>query len=181
MGGWTRRMGWLAMLVAGCAGEGARGRAPMAVSAPAAPPPGAAAPDATAASTAAPDASRGAAAAGAAAPDAAAPPPDPRKPTLELAFAGDVMFGRYVETGFREIPAIDHDPFAAVAQLLDSDFTLVNLEAPILRQRPARSPHGTRMKFVATPAQVARLVGANVDGVTLANNHAWDMRLPGVR
>jgi poly-gamma-glutamate capsule biosynthesis protein CapA/YwtB (metallophosphatase superfamily) len=108
------------------------------------------------------------------------PRPDLRADTLDLAFAGDVMFGRYVKDGFREIPAERHDPFRYVAALLDSDFTMVNLETPILRRPPKRSPYGTRFRFVTTKARAARLVGGNIDAVTLANNHAYDMRLAGV-
>ncbi len=107
--------------------------------------------------------------------------PDLRKATLDLAFAGDVMFGRYQKSGFSAIEAENYDVFAKVAGILDSDFTMINLETPILRAPPDASPWGTRMRFVATPARVATLVGANVDAVTIANNHAWDMHDDGVR
>jgi len=108
------------------------------------------------------------------------PAPDLRQDTLDLAFAGDVMFGRFVKSGFAAIKAEDHDVFAEVAGILDSDFTMVNLETPVMRAPPTKSPYGTRMRFVATPERVARLVGANVDAVTCANNHAWDMHEEGL-
>jgi poly-gamma-glutamate synthesis protein (capsule biosynthesis protein) len=109
-----------------------------------------------------------------------APPPDPRAETLDLAFAGDVMFGRYVSDGFREIPAERIDPFKRVARLLDSDFTMVNLETPVVRDIPDRSPHKGKYRFVTNKERVASLLDGNVDAVTLANNHAYDMRMVGV-
>jgi poly-gamma-glutamate synthesis protein (capsule biosynthesis protein) len=109
-----------------------------------------------------------------------APPAPAAAETIDLAFAGDVMFGRFVKKGFRPIPADRHDLFLKVAPLLDSDFTMVNLETPILRKPPKLSPFGTRMRFVATPARVASLKAANIDAVTLANNHAYDMHHGGV-
>jgi poly-gamma-glutamate synthesis protein (capsule biosynthesis protein) len=100
--------------------------------------------------------------------------------TIDLAFAGDVMFGRFVTKGFRPIPAERRDLFGKVASVLDSDFTMVNLETPILRKPPRMSPYGSRMRFVATPARVASLKAAHIDGVTLANNHAYDMHHAGL-
>src|SRR5687767_8012770 len=76
--------------------------------------------------------------------------PDPRAETITLAFAGDVMFGRFIEGGFREIPAEHHNPFEHVKELLDSDFTMVNLETPVMRSPPKKSPYGHRMRFVTT-------------------------------
>jgi poly-gamma-glutamate capsule biosynthesis protein CapA/YwtB (metallophosphatase superfamily) len=99
---------------------------------------------------------------------------------IDLAFAGDVMFGRYVDKGFRAIEAEKFNPFVRVAALLDSDFTIVNLETPILRDPPKKSPWGTNKRFVTTPARVATLKLANVDAVTLANNHAYDMHKKGI-
>lgn len=91
------------------------------------------------------------------------------------------MFGRFIESGFREIPAEKHNPFEYVAELLDSDFTMVNLETPILRDPPAKSPYGHRMRFVTTPERVATLKANNIDAVTIANNHAFDMHAEGLR
>jgi hypothetical protein len=106
-------------------------------------------------------------------------PPAPAE-TLDLAFAGDVMFGRFVEGGFRAIEAERHDLFGQVAHLLASDFTMVNLETPVVRAPPRKSPWGTRMRFVTTPARVATLRRAGVHAVTLANNHAFDMHGAGL-
>jgi poly-gamma-glutamate capsule biosynthesis protein CapA/YwtB (metallophosphatase superfamily) len=97
-----------------------------------------------------------------------------------MAFTGDIMFGRYIEGGFRPIRAEDDDPFDRVAALLDSDLTLANLETPVMTAPPAVSKWGTAMRFVTTPARIARLAPAGIDVVTLANNHYYDMRAKGV-
>lgn len=100
---------------------------------------------------------------------------------ITLAFAGDVMFGRFVPDGFAPIEAERHDPFAKVAHLLGAaDLAIVNLETPVMARPPARSAWGTRMRFVATPARLATLATAGVDVVSLANNHHYDMRAGGV-
>ena len=99
---------------------------------------------------------------------------------IELAFAGDVMFGRYVEGGFRPIRAEKVNLFEHTAALLDSDFTVVNLETPVMRRPPAVSPYSTKMRFVTTPERVATLKAGNIDAVTTANNHAFDMRRAGI-
>ncbi|MEZ4367370.1 MAG: CapA family protein [Kofleriaceae bacterium] len=115
--------------------------------------------------------------------DATAAPTPPAPvvaPRVELTFAGDVMFGRFVDGGFAAILAERHDPFVDVAPLLDSDLAMVNLETPVMRAPPTKSPHGTRMRFVTTPARLATLPRAGVDVVTIANNHWYDMRGDGV-
>jgi poly-gamma-glutamate synthesis protein (capsule biosynthesis protein) len=109
------------------------------------------------------------------------PPADARAETLHLAFAGDVMFGRFIEGGFRPIEAEEDDPFDQVAHLLDSDFTMVNLETPIMREPLKKSPWGTRMRFVTSMERVATLARNNVDAVTIANNHAFDVHHKGLR
>ena len=132
---------------------------------------------------AAPDARR-AAPPDAAPPDATppqVPAPLPRAPTIDLAFAGDVMFGRYIRAGFKPIPADVNDPFAAIDPLLRSDFTMVNLETTVMGEPPAKSPYGTLMRFVAPPRRVAVLPAHGIGNVTIANNHWYDMRAEGVR
>ena len=100
---------------------------------------------------------------------------------VTLAFVGDVMFGRYVPGGFAAIGAASDDPFTEVAPVLAAaDLTFANLETPVMASPPARSPWGTRMRFVTTPAWVATLAAAGVDVVSLANNHHYDLRAAGV-
>lgn len=103
------------------------------------------------------------------------------EPPLRLAFVGDVMFGRYVPGGFAPIPAERDDPFASVAPVLAAaDLAFANLETPVMARPPAKSPWGTRMRFVATPARLARVAAAGIDVVSLANNHHYDVRAAGV-
>jgi poly-gamma-glutamate capsule biosynthesis protein CapA/YwtB (metallophosphatase superfamily) len=109
------------------------------------------------------------------------PPPPPRATSVELAFGGDVMFGRYIKNGFKAIPADQVDPFTDISSWLRSDFTLVNLETTVMAEPPAKSPYGTLMRFTAPPRRVAVLPRHGVTNVTLANNHWYDMRAEGVR
>ncbi len=104
-------------------------------------------------------------------------PPD----TITLAFAGDVMFGRFVEGGFAAIEAEKFPPFEGVKPLLQrADLAMVNLETPVMTAPPSTSSWGTRMRFVATPSRLATLTDAGIDVVSLANNHHYDMRTKGV-
>jgi hypothetical protein len=110
----------------------------------------------------------------------AATPPAPAKlGKVELTFAGDVMFGRFHDKGFRPIRAEQLDPFVQVAALLASDHAMVNLETPVMRKPPSRSTFGTTMRFVASPDRVATLPRHGVKTVTIANNHFWDMHKAG--
>ena len=100
---------------------------------------------------------------------------------ITFAFAGDVMFGRFIEGGFQPIEAEKHPPFEGVKALLQAaDLAMVNLETPVMAAPPPTSSWGTRMRFVATPKRLATLVDAGVDVVSLANNHWYDMRTKGV-
>lgn len=100
---------------------------------------------------------------------------------LTLAFVGDVMFGRYVPGGLAPIAAEHHDPFAGVAEVVAAaDLAFANLETPVLAKPDPVSRWGTKMRFVATPAQVATLAAAGFDVVSLANNHHYDQRVRGV-
>ncbi len=101
-------------------------------------------------------------------------------PSLELTFVGDIIFGRFIEGGFAPIDTTP-DPFASVRPLLASDLTIANLETPVVAAPPAESPWDSRMRFVATPAQIATLPAAGIRVVSLANNHWYDMRAAGVR
>jgi poly-gamma-glutamate capsule biosynthesis protein CapA/YwtB (metallophosphatase superfamily) len=100
---------------------------------------------------------------------------------ITFAFAGDVMFGRFIEGGFQPIEAEKHPPFEGVKALLQAaDLAIVNLETPVMAAPPPTSSWGTRMRFVATPSRLATLVDAGIDVVSLANNHWYDMRTKGV-
>lgn len=100
--------------------------------------------------------------------------------TISMVFVGDVMFGRYKGNGFAAIPADTYDVFAEVAPALGSDFTMANLETPVMWDPPRKTPYDAHLRFVTTPARVAAVKRAGIDHVSLANNHYWDMKLPGV-
>jgi poly-gamma-glutamate capsule biosynthesis protein CapA/YwtB (metallophosphatase superfamily) len=116
----------------------------------------------------------------------AAPPAERLAPELEraeafeLTFVGDVILGRYRGDGYDPIPDGEHEPFAAVTELLRSDLVVGNLETPLVRTLPAASPVGTRYSFGADAALARHLVPAGFHALSLANNHAYDMLATGV-
>src|SRR5689334_7297187 len=110
-------------------------------------------------------------------PDVTQPPA--KAPSIEMTFAGDVMFGRFKEWGFRAIPAETHDPFTEIESLIKSDHMLCNLETPVMHDPPKKSKYGTTMRFVTSPERVKTLLDAGVDTVTIANNHYFDMHETG--
>lgn len=117
-----------------------------------------------------------AAAAAVAAPDAAAAPSLPR---IELTFMGDVAFGgRFRSGNWSPVDVPEHDPFAAVAALIASDLPIANLETTVMNEVPA--PEG-KLRFVATPDQVALLPRNGIPAVTIANNHIGDVDAKGIR
>lgn len=104
--------------------------------------------------------------------------------TIDLAFVGDVIFGRYQRDGFRPICADEcASPsalFSEVRPLLRADIAVANLETPVVRELPSTAPIETRKVFGATPAHVALLREAGFTAVTVANNHWFDQRFEGV-
>ncbi len=94
---------------------------------------------------------------------------------IELAFAGDVMFGRYGQTRYRPSDGQAKQVFASIAPALKSDFTIINLETPIDADMPMEPPRPGKNRFGARPDTVAALAGANVQAVSMANNHAYDL------
>jgi poly-gamma-glutamate capsule biosynthesis protein CapA/YwtB (metallophosphatase superfamily) len=128
-----------------------------------------------------------------AAPDADAPSETPAPGTtpaapsatraehLELAFVGDVIFGRYRGSGYDPIPEKGHDPFEAIRDTLRADVLVGNLETPVVRNLPQDSPIGSRFRFGASKEHAALLVEAGFTAVSLANNHSFDQREAGLR
>ncbi len=100
---------------------------------------------------------------------------------LELTFVGDVIFGRYRPTGYDPIPENGHPVFAAMLDALQSDVLVGNLETPLVRELPEKSPIGSRFQFGASREHAELLTEAGFAAVSLANNHWFDMRLDGVR
>ncbi|MBL8626529.1 MAG: CapA family protein [Myxococcales bacterium] len=108
------------------------------------------------------------------APAPAAPPLPPPPAPIQLAFVGDVMFGRYVARTLQPIPASPRLLAAAHGPLRAADLAIANLETPIVETPPRRGP-SERRRFVGSAAHVALLAAAGIDAVSLANNHADDM------
>lgn len=112
--------------------------------------------------------------------DSPAPPPATRAP-IELTFAGDIIFGRYRSDNlFDPIPGPDDKPFADIADKLRADIIVGNLETPLTRDLPLKSPIGARYRFGASKEMARHLVDAGFTAVSLANNHAFDLRAAGM-
>jgi poly-gamma-glutamate capsule biosynthesis protein CapA/YwtB (metallophosphatase superfamily) len=96
----------------------------------------------------------------------------PTKTPLVLIAGGDVSFGRL--RGNRLLREPGRDDFAPVRKLLDAaDLRFVNLESTISDQGETQSPIN-QLVFTAPPLAADALARANIDIVSLANNHAWD-------
>lgn len=110
------------------------------------------------------------------------PTAGPGRPTpsseVTLLLVGDIMLSRFV--GTRIARAQDPGlPFKNLASLLASaDVTFGNLEAPFLDSGP-RVTEG--MVFKAEPQTVQGLAAAGFDVVSIANNHALDRGIRGLR
>ena len=96
---------------------------------------------------------------------------------VEIILTGDIMLGRTVMS-----KSLDSDdptyPFKKVAgKLAEADFVFVNLENPIIENCPGTS---TGLKFCTDPKLIEGLKLAEVDVVTLANNHAGDYGKGGI-
>ncbi len=111
------------------------------------------------------------------------PPPPPRPPkadSLTLTFVGDIIFGRYRDTGFDPIPEDGYAVFEPMAAALKSDMLIGNLETPLVYELPETSPIGSKFAFGASKDHAQLLADGGFDAVSLANNHWYDQRLPGV-
>lgn len=118
------------------------------------------------------------------APQSVPVPSEPvRAESLELTFVGDLVLGRYLEHRgdevFVEMAPTDADPFAAVASLLAADVVVGNLESPVVRELPLRPPIAHRNQFAASAAHLGQLERAGFDVLSLANNHYFDLGVPG--
>ena len=113
-------------------------------------------------------------------PDSWPPRPPARTEPFELTFVGDVILGRYREDGFDPIPKGGHEIFAEVRPLLRSDLVVGNLETPLAYTLPEQSPVGTRYSFGADFDLARHLAEGGFDVLSLANNHAYDLKADGV-
>lgn len=108
------------------------------------------------------------------------PSPTSMATTLDVAFVGDIIFGRYRGDTFDPIPEPDFDVFAAIQPLLVADYVVGNLETPVVEELPTKSPIASRFRFGASKAHVAMLATTGFDAVSMANNHWYDQRLLGL-
>ncbi len=103
-------------------------------------------------------------------------PPAP-EPSFTLLAAGDVIPHQSVQAAAaRHAASWGNDgydwSFALLAPVVrEADVAVVNLETPIAPNHDVA--HGSKI-FNAQPSLVAALRDAGFDGVSLANNHAWD-------
>jgi hypothetical protein len=106
-----------------------------------------------------------------------------RAASLELTFVGDVVLGRYLEHRgeqvFVEMHPVHADPFADVAALLAADVVVGNLESPIVGELPLRPPIAHRNRFAGSAAHLGQLDRAGFHVLSLANNHFFDLGVPG--
>lgn len=107
--------------------------------------------------------------------------PGPRSDdTISLVLGGDTMLGRGVaEVIGRRGPAYPLDPVADVTR--GADLCLVNLECAFTSEGKRYAGPPKRFYFHAPPVAVETLRHAGVDGVALANNHALDAGVDGLR
>ncbi len=96
------------------------------------------------------------------------------------AFVGDVMFGRYDETGLVPNLTAYSSAFKWVKSFLVADLSVVNLETPLLWKPFSKCPWPPKLRFVAPPEAADGLVDAGFHVANLANNHVFDMRNKGV-
>jgi len=97
-----------------------------------------------------------------------------------MTFVGDVIFGRYRPDGYDPIPDPGYNPFADIAELLKADVLIGNLETPLVRELPVKSPIGAKFAFGASKTMAQSLADAGFTAVSLANNHAFDQREKGM-
>src|SRR6266705_3052182 len=104
-------------------------------------------------------------------PGSASPTPVPETP-ITLAFTGDVMFGRTVNSHMLATAANDPYPFTYTADFLRGfDLTIGNLECVISK---LGTPVPKSYNFRGDARAYDRLLTAGFDVVSVANNHSGD-------
>jgi len=106
-----------------------------------------------------------------------------RADPFEMTFVGDVMLGRYRKHGFDPIIEDGEDGFevfSGVTELLRSHLTIGNLETPLVRELPDKSPIVSSARFGAPAALASALGRAGFHAMSVANNHAYDLRRAGL-
>ena len=92
---------------------------------------------------------------------------------IDIAFIGDVMLGRGVDSELRRVPPTA--PWGDLLPLLaDADLRIANLECALTRHAKPWSRTPKVFHFRADPTAVEVLKAARIDAVSLANNHTLD-------
>jgi len=117
-------------------------------------------------------------------PEAAEVPVEPSAGRLKIAGAGDTMMGSDLRRGLAGLaPGHGEVIFEDVAPLFEAvDVAFLNLEGPLADGIPSSKcgPSSTACYAFRTPTRYAKaLVGASIDVVSLANNHALDLGTAG--
>lgn len=99
-----------------------------------------------------------------------------RLSSMNMAFTGDVMLGRFVDESVIRNPALPpRMVWGDVLSLLSAaDLRLCNLECVISCTGEPWHPESKAFHFRAHPRAIDVLASARIDGVTLANNHSLD-------
>ncbi|MEJ7597658.1 MAG: CapA family protein [Kofleriaceae bacterium] len=115
------------------------------------------------------------------APVAVAPAPaDARAERIELTFMGDIMAGGTFSGRWVPQQQEEHDPLEALSAQVSADLAIANLETPIVSKIPTEKLD-TDLRFGALPTQMTWLAKHGITVVSLANNHANDLEVTGVR
>ncbi|MFQ5473061.1 MAG: CapA family protein [Dehalococcoidia bacterium] len=105
------------------------------------------------------------------------PTPTPEPATVTILGGGDVMLGRTLGEGIAANGPLW--PFARITDVLASaDIAFVNLESPLT---DGGEPTDKDFVFRGPPEASEGIAGAGIDVVSLANNHALDYGLTGLR
>jgi poly-gamma-glutamate capsule biosynthesis protein CapA/YwtB (metallophosphatase superfamily) len=85
------------------------------------------------------------------------------------------------ETGLDRNPEGDVQPFHRVKSLLKADIVVANLETALLRAPPKICPWPPNLRFAAGAWAADALAEAGFTVMSLANNHAYDMKGMGLK
>jgi len=96
--------------------------------------------------------------------------------TMKLALTGDVMLGRLVDQYVIQNRSVRPEALwgDVLPIMLDADCRLINLECVISSLGEEWHPMTKAFHFRARPRAIEFLQAAQIDGVTLANNHVLD-------